>query len=267
MSRADDFLALVDDPGALPPLLGDHSADELLMDLLVHLACSDGLVQDEEFSFLRAVYPDRSDADILLWVADTASKPVDLEGLSQTLGQDREQALGALRFAARLAWADRVLDTGEKAMLAALTEALNLSGDDLETALDEVVGTPSGDEVPPEKVAEAFRGMAWRAVSPEDAALYTDLAEVVPEGAVPVARLLVDGMEQVGLYDLGLAAKFIEGPRFVRWADVALYTRVPVLGATLRVLTMSGQTLTVADPRLQEVGSLLDRVYASEGQE
>ena len=49
MARADELLAHLEDSGntlAIP--FGEHAADAALLDVLVHVAFSDGLVQEEE---------------------------------------------------------------------------------------------------------------------------------------------------------------------------------------------------------------------------
>lgn len=258
MARADEYLSLLDDVAAPPPD-GDHPADAALKSILVHLACADGVVQEEEFEFFERVLPGMDAAEILAWVAESAAEDLDFDDIADCLHDDDERQ-GALRFAARLAWADKVLETHEKVFLMRLNAAMGLPSSAVEEALSAVIGAPTGD-VDATKVERAMEGMRWQAATPEKTGLLAELSAVVPPDAHPVARLLVENTEQVGLYDKGLAASFVEGPRFIPWSEVATYTRVPVFGAALRVMTKNGETWTVRDPRLREVGTLMDRVY------
>lgn len=244
MSRADVFIALLDDPSAEAPQVGER-ADEALLGILVHLACADGVVQEEEFAFLERVLPGRETTEILGWVADTASEAPNLEQLADLL-DGREERLGALRFAVRLAWADHVLDPSESSLLAKLTATFGLSPEDLEAALQEVVARPGA-------IQPAKRDRSEPQVSDQ-------LAVLAPEGAAPLTWMRISCSE-VAIYDLGIAAIFEEGPMFLRWEEIDYYTRVPLFGAAMRVVAIDGRVFTVQDARLGELGSVLDNIF------
>ena len=54
MSRIDDFIAVVRDGGELS---GTHAKDTLLRQLVVHIACRDGVIDPAEASVLERVFP------------------------------------------------------------------------------------------------------------------------------------------------------------------------------------------------------------------
>ena len=260
MARADEYLALLDDPSAPPPA-GSHPADPSLIALLVHMSCADGFVQEEEFEYFEKLLPDRDASEILEYVAETAATELDFAEMSRQLGSDEERR-GAMRFAARMAWADRVLEMQEKLPLIRMASYFDFHEDEVEHALESVIGRPEG-EVSPEAVVEAMIGMHWTGARLEERGLLSELKQVAPPDAMSVACLLVDGEERAGLYDQGMAAFFEEGAEFLRWNEVSTYSRLPLLGAALRVVTTDGRVLTVRDSRLKDVGTLMDRDYSA----
>ena len=104
-------------------LEGSHPADGVFRSLLVHLAFSDGLVQEEEFSLLRRVFPGASDTQILNWVIDETDSPMDFSALGRAC-KNPEERMDCLRFATQMAAMDGVITLDEK--IALMTVASNL---------------------------------------------------------------------------------------------------------------------------------------------
>jgi hypothetical protein len=103
--------------------------------------------------------------------------------------------------------------------------------------------------------------MFWDVLVPSRDDLESALAGVVPTGLEAVCSIRLDAEEVAGLYVEGIAARFDEGPAFVRWAEIVAYTRVPVSGAAFHLRMVDGRTFAMADPRLRDVGALLDFIY------
>ena len=260
MARADDFIAMLDDPEAPAPK-GEHPSDEPLIQILVHVACSDGVLQEQELSFLLEVLPGHDTRDILTLVSKIGSSDLDIEEVSARLGSEEERA-AALRFAARLAWADEVIEDNEETMLSRLATGFGLSEAHLSNALDRILHQPVQPVSPADVVRATDDADLERAVI-EHSPLFDDLAKVVPPDATPIARVLVGGKEAIGIYDIGMAGRFEEGDAFVPWGDVAYFTRVPLFGAAARVITHDDRTLTIGDRRLRDIGDFLGRVFGT----
>ncbi len=260
MSRADDFLSWIDGETPKPPPL--HPSDGPLFTILVHMACSDGVIQDEELELMQALMPNKGKGEILEMAAAIAKKSLEPDDLHDELFDDEER-LGALRFAVRMAWADRHLDDLERVMLMHLAAGLDLSRDQVEATLADTIGAPDGD-VDPTKLAAAISDMEWLDVAPSEAPSSGELAAVLPEGATVIAYLQLDGEDQVALCSEGLAAHFKEGETFVPWSELASYSRVPIFGAAVRLSTAGEGVKTIPDPRLRVIGTLLDKLYGAE---
>lgn len=261
MARVDEYLARIDDP-TRPPLTDTHPHDAVLQGLLVHLAYSDGIVQGDEFALLRHVRPDLSDADLMAWANDVAAQGFDMASLAEALDTPEARWSG-LRFAARMACLDGDVAGEERVELERLAEALALPPTAVIEAVAEVVATVKADTA---RVADALRHMFWDSLVPEREDLESDLAAVVPEGATLVCRVLLrDDTEVAGLFQEGLVARFDDGPAFVAWSAIEAYTRVPVPGAAFH-LTADDTTHSIGDPRLRDLGKLLDAVYIQRAQ-
>ncbi|MCA9571112.1 MAG: hypothetical protein KC656_24905 [Myxococcales bacterium] len=78
-----------------------------------------------------------------------------------------------------------------------------------------------------------------------------------------MATVLLGGAEVAALYVEGLAAAFESGPDFVAWPAIRTYTRVPVPGASFHLKT-ADRHLKMNDPRMRDIGALLDYVYGRE---
>lgn len=233
-----------------------EDAREAILALLVHVAFSDGAVQDEELAFLRSVFVGHP-PDLRAWVEQSAREPLDVAAIAAALPSEDER-WDALRFAAAMAWTDEELASHEKALLVEVAADLELPRDAVERVLDELVGRPGGP-VSAGAVERAIDGMAWEDVEVVSGAP-EDLAAVAPAGWTPVAVLRVGGREGIALFREGFVAAFREATESVRWEAVIAYTRVPVFGAAVRVETREDD-FTLTDVRLRPFATLLDRVY------
>jgi len=256
MARVDQYLALIDDPG-VPSLGRPHPDDDVLLALLVHLAFSDGVVQGDEFALLKRVRPDLDDGELMMWAMEEAGRPLDAEGLARVLASPQDRWSG-LRFAARMVCLDGDVAEEELTELRRLAELLELPLARVQEAVDEIVASGMTH---PDALTDALRHMFWDTLVPDRDELESDLASVVPEGAGAVCRVLLhDDSEVAGIFTQGLAARFDHGPAFVRWDEIERYTRVPVPGAAFHLLTAKGNH-SMSDPRLRDVGALLDVIY------
>lgn len=259
MARVDDYLHLIDDPTA-PPLAAGEPDDEALHALLVHLAVSDGEIGDDEFALLQRVRSDLAPGELLEWAVDLAATPLD-PALVAPVARTGEERWSLLRFAARMVCLDGEVAPAELEVIEELADALGLPSDATRRVVDEVVaraGQISGD-----RVRDALRHMLWRRLVPSRDPLEGALAEVVPDGVEAVCSLHLDGDEVAGLFVEGLVARFRTDdgepvPTFVRFDQVATWTRVPVPGAAFHLRTRDGTSYSVRDHRLMELGALLD---------
>lgn len=259
MSRIDDYLNLVADPDADALVVG-HPADDALIALLAHVACSDGTLDDKEVDFLLKVFPGRDPDDLRDWARMAAAQELDLAAVAAALPSEEERWTG-LRFAARMAWKDGVLADEEMDLLARLARGLALP----DGALDRVIGetVARADRAPNlDRVRNVLDDVHWRAVLRDDNPLTGSLAQVVPDEAVSVGRIGLEQVEMLGFYDTGLAGRFREGMAYVKWTDIVAWSRVPLLGASVTLRTESGHTFTLVDRRLAGLTLFLDHLFA-----
>jgi len=234
--------------------------DRALLVLLVHVAFSDGEVQDDEVAFLLQVLPDRDPEELRAWVAAVAQEgPLDYQALAQALPR-MEQRWKALRFGARMAWKDGTLHPRERELLTTLAEQLELPQGALQSVLDEMAARVEGG-IAPTRLVEVLTSVDWDAVQLASGKLSSqDLIDAAPEGSELVARVGLDQVEVLGLYREGLVGRFLEGTRFLRWEEVVTYTRVPTFGASVQLHTEDGRSWTLVDTRLRGLALLLDRL-------
>jgi uncharacterized membrane protein YebE (DUF533 family) len=128
MSRIATFIKAAN-PDSGVSLEGSHPADGVFRSLLVHLAFSDGLVQEEEFALMRRVFPGATDTQILNWVIDETDSPMDFSALGRAC-KTPEERMDCLRFATQMAAMDGVITLDEK--IALMTVASNLDIDEEE---------------------------------------------------------------------------------------------------------------------------------------
>ena len=257
MSRVDEYLALIDDPDA-PALETGHPADGPLLGLLVHLAYSDGVVQDDEAALLARVRPDLEHTALLDWAADLAKTPYDMSSLTEVAATNTGRR-NILRFAARMVCLDGDIAREEIWSLKQLAVVLGLPDDAPATAVDEIVAR--GGEISRELVAQSLRNMLWRELIPRRDDLEPTLAALAPTDTDPVCVITLDDEEIAGLFFEGLVAHFDSGPDWVLFKDIATYTRVPVPGAAFHLHTRDGRHLAMSNPRLRDIGALLDFIY------
>ena len=261
MPRVDDYLNLVENPrheGFTP----GHPADDALIALLAHMAFSDGEVHERELDFLQRVLPGRDLADLRVWAMAAGARPLDLRAVARAL-PTTEEAWKGLRFAARMAWKDGMIADAEVDLLERLSQALQLPESAVQRVLDETEGHVEID-VKAERLRQTLLNLNWDAVQLASGPLTSDLAKAVPGPYECVVRVGLEKVEVLGIFEEGIAGRFLEGPGFVFWRDLVTYTRVPVIGASVQIHTESGHTWTLVDTRMRGLGGLLDRLFAGE---
>jgi tellurite resistance protein len=258
MARVDEYLDRINDP-RLPALTPDNPADAVLLALLAHVAFADGEVADTEVEFLARVLPGRDRDALRQWAVTMGGRPFDYRVVARVLPTEDERWKG-LRFAARMAWKDGVLETEERTVLERLSSALELSAGAVDRVLHELAGAGRA-EIDGDLIVGTFQKMGWDSVDWGEGGVQADWAVVVPEGATGVLRIGLDGVEVLGFYREGVAAQFLEGAAFVRWRDVIAYTKAPTLGAAVKLHTEDGRGWTLTDFRLSGLGRMLDRLY------
>ncbi|MFK7928262.1 MAG: DUF533 domain-containing protein [Myxococcota bacterium] len=264
MNRVDEYLNLVDNPTshALTP---GHPADDAMLALLVHVAFSDGQVSESELAFLDKVLPGREPEQLVAWIEQVCAHPLDIQAVAAAL-PTAEERWKALRFAARMAWKDGAIDTGETALLQELAAGLSLGPTAVDRVLAQMQGK-AGAHVPAATLAEAVEGVAWASVQVLDEPVGGPLASVAPVDASPVRIIALDDVVVVALYSDGLSAHFMEGTTFIPWASLVTYTRVPTFGAAVQLHTEEGGNWTLVDARLRGLTLLLDRLFDGERKE
>jgi hypothetical protein len=260
MSRPRALLDAIDRPDLPPP--EPKPEDAPLWSLLVHLAADDGSVGMDEFGFLARLRPDLDDAGLFAWANPISEAPIDWPGLARFRG---EGAFDVMRLAARMVALDGEIDAVELGILDELARVLALGAGAPRASLDEVVARGGGVQL--EQVKDALRNMWWDVLLPSRDPLESDLDQVVPPGSTLICSIRLGNEEVAGLHAEGLAARFDGGPAWVAWDQIASYTRVPVPGASFHLRTRpqegapEGVDHAMVDPRLRDVGALLDLVH------
>jgi len=241
-------------------LLADPQLRDATLAVLAHVAFSDGVVQPSEFVYIQRLLPELSDDELKRWLDAAVHTPLDMEALAFKVPKV-EDRWRMLRFAARMAWTDRELQSAEKALLVELAAALGLPVDALETVLDDLIGWIEGN-VSLATIEASLADMSWDDIRVERGPGKSELVTVLPENSRVVARLCLDRTEQLLITAEGFAAGFKEGDRFLYWDQLVSYSRVPVFGAAVRLTTGKG-ALTLADVRLRTVATWLDRIFGA----
>jgi hypothetical protein len=257
MSRVRAFLRLIDRPD-LPPLEPGDPADPALWGLLVALASDDGRVTADERALLARVRPDLKGPALDGWIASLGTAGLDLAAL-RALAADADTALDVLRLAARIVALDGDVADGELGQMARIASALGLPATAPRSVLGEVVA--EGGPVEPATVRDALRNMWWDVLLPSRDPLESDLERVVPASASLLCSIRLGDDEIAALCLEGIAARWDGGASYVPWDQIAAYTRVPVSGASFHLRTRAGADHTMTDPRLRDVGALLDLVH------
>lgn len=258
-SRAAELLALIDDPSR-PALAAGGDVDGPLMAMLVHLAYSDGVVQDDELALMARIRPDLDVAGVMAWASQVAQRTFDAHQVAAVVTEPAERWT-ALRLATRMVCMDGDIADEELFVLRDLAEVFGLPADAPERAVSEVVAR--GGPIARERIAAAVRNMLWKRITPTRDEPEGPLASVIPSTVTHVCTMTVDDEEVAALCYEGLAAMFERGPHFIRWTEIRSYTRVPVPGASFHLRT-ANQHLKMSDPRLRDVGSLLDYIFGRE---
>lgn len=258
MASLDDFLDLVDNP-ARQALSPGNPADDALLALLVHVAFSDGEVDEGELAFLSRVLPGRDSRELLAWIHQVGAHPLDLQAVAAAL-PGPEQRWKALRFAARMACKDGTIQAEERELLSRLVASLGLGPAAVELVLAEAAGRGPG-RLAAERIAQTLQETPWHSVQVLDEPVGGQLARLVPDGARPVRAVALDDVVVLAFHETGIAAHFLEGTAFVAWAELVTYSRVPTMAAAVQLHTEDGRTWSLVDSRLRGLAPVLDRLF------
>lgn len=236
---------------------GQPEADALFH-LLAHMAFSDGSIHPEELAFLGHLLPGRDPGDLRAWALHVGSTAPKLDDVARIV-TDAESRWTMLRFAARMAWKDGVLEDGERQFLQTLASALDLPASGVDRVLAEMA--PSAKKFDPERILEVVKAVQWRAVQLAAGPLVSpDLLAANPPGSEPICRVGVDRVEVLALCTQGFVGRFQEGAGFVSWGSVVSTEPGSGLGASLRIHCEDGVSWTLVDTRLAGLTLILDRL-------
>lgn len=250
-----------DGVGGLTP---GKASDDALLELLVYMAFSDGVFDDAEVEMLQTVLPGWTLDRVRAFIDEITKRDLDLDDLASHLESDDDKWT-ALRFAARMAQRDEVVEPQERTFLSDLARAMGLSDEAVDRALREGDGFTRID---PFALRELLDAYPWEAADFAEGAVQSlDLVPEVPEGAVGVCRVGVDGAEVMGLYAEGVVARFLEGPKFLSWGSIVSTSRGTGLVQGVRLHTEDGRIWTLVDARLGGIQMILDRLYRSRAPE
>jgi hypothetical protein len=239
------------------------SEHEAVLALLVHTAAADRDLSESEMGFLTRLLPGRDAEALRAWVLRVTQVPLDMEAVGQALPTP-ESRWTALRFVARMAFADGVVAADERALLVALAAALGLPGHAVDVVLSDHLARVV-DEVDLERVSRAFEGFPWSSVELVPAEMMdATLGALVPEGAEPFFGVRLDDADVLSFFKQGLAAWFQEGPVWLPWRDIVAWSRVPSFGAALVLHTVDGRRFTLIDARLGGLAGLLQRIFGGD---
>jgi hypothetical protein len=209
------------------------------------------------------VLPGRSPDALGDWVARVVATPLDYEALRQALVSEDDR-WKAMRYTTRMAVRDRDLADAEVAFLDRLARALSLPDNAVAKVTVEMTGRMV-DRVPADQLEVTLKSLGWDAVQFADGEIASpDLVPYVPSDARIVARIGVDKVEVMGVYEEGVVARFLEGPAFLSWRDIIACTHGSGLAESVRIHTEDGATRTFADRRLNGLVALIDRLWTPE---
>jgi len=258
MTHVDQFLGLAEGIKGDTIERGNPSDDALLC-LLVQVAFSDGVLDEEELDFLRKVLPGVADDELREWVEKEAQKSIDYDLLASSLPTVDER-WKCLRFAACMAWKDQILADEERALLDNLAAAFKLPAGAVERTLADT--EPARRVLSEKDILEALQSLNWNAVQLVGGEIVSpDLQELIPSDADFVARVGLDDVEVMAFYQQGIVARFRQGAAFVKWAELVTYSRSFGLGSSVELHTENGRTWTLVDSRLSGLCMLLERLF------
>lgn len=261
MTHVDQFLGIAEGIGS-DFIQRGNPADDALLCLLVQVAFSDGVLDEEELDFLRKVLPGVEDTELRQWVEIEASKTVDFEALATSLPTVDER-WKCLRFAACMAWKDQVLADEERSLLDSMASAFKLPAGAVERTLADTA--PARRQLSERDILEALKALNWNAVQLVGGELVSpDLQELIPADADFVARVGLDDVEVMAFYQQGLVARFLQGAAFVKWSELVTYSRSFGLGSSVELHTENGRSWTLVDSRLSGLCMLLERLFGED---
>lgn len=262
MARIAEWLEKMDTRARLA-LVPGVPADDAILALMVHMASIDGVVRPEELTLLARVLPGRSSDALADWVARVVASPLDYEALRRALVTEDDR-WKALRYTTRMAVRDRDLAEAEIAFLDRLARALSLPDNAVAKVSVEMTSRMT-ERVDGTELERTLKSIGWDAVQFADGEIASpDLVPYVPTDAHIVARIGVDKVEVMGVYEEGLVARFLEGPAFLTWRDIIACTHGSGLAESVRIHTEDGATRTFADRRLNGVVALIERMWIPE---
>jgi len=261
MPRLDDSLEL--QAGSRSALTPGRAGDDALLRLLAHMACSDGVVHDDELEFLARVRPGLNSEQLRDWALKHGGGDLDIALIVSSLTTADEQ-WKCLRFAARMAWKDHDLADEERELLAQLADGMKLPMG----AVDRVLGEMSPDDgkrYTDDRILKCLMEIHWDAVQLASGGLVSeDLLAVTPDSTRVVARIGLEKVEVLAICTGGISARFQEGAAFLTWADIVTYTRDFGLGSAVRLHTETGASYSLVDSRLSGLAIFLDRLLGDD---
>ncbi|MCB9681273.1 MAG: TerB family tellurite resistance protein [Alphaproteobacteria bacterium] len=235
-------------------------ADDAILELLVHMASSDGVFDDSEIEMLETVLPTWNATQIRAFIGKVSATEFDLDAFAAAMTDD-DQRWTALRFAARMAYRDAHLDDAERTFLEDLAGRLGLPDGALERVLTESVGLPP-ELLAPDALRTLVEAYPWESVDFADGAVQSaDLLAVVPQGVTPILRVGVDAAEVMGIYAEGIVVRFGEGPAFLPWRTIVGFSRGTGLDTAVRIHTEDGRYWSIVDTRMSGIERVIDRLY------
>ena len=261
MPQLDDSLELhAPSRSALTP---GRAADDALMRLLAHMACSDGVVHDDELEFLARVRPGLNRNQLRDWALKHGGDELELAGVISALTTPDEQ-WKCLRYAARMAWKDAELADEERELLNRLADGMKLPSGAVERVLAEM-SPDDGQRYTEERILKCLMEIHWDAVQLASGELVSaDLLAVTPHSTRLVARIGLESVEIMAICTGGISARFLEGAAFLAWSDIVTYTRTFELGSSIRLHTETGASHTLVDGRLAGLAVFLDRLVGAD---
>jgi hypothetical protein len=246
---------------ALFSLLEREGAREAAFEVLVRVAVADDELHDDELLLLQQSFPREAPEALRHRAMALRGQPLRADALQASV-PDAADRRALLALAARMAWTDRVVTDGERALLGQIASAFGFAASAVDQAFEDATGVSTG-VAPTRSVRELVAGLRWGDCVVSTGTPRSGLGRRLPAGEVPVCVVSVRGLEQIVLTESGFLAGFREGDVWVRWSDVAAWSRVPVFGASVRVDLVDGHQLHLGAMELWPFAAALDAVCAA----